>query len=289
VHGATVLLEGDNLFEAGKHARALAERDNLVFVHPYEDPLIIAGQGTIGLEMLEDRPDLEVIVVPVGGGGLISGIATAAKALKPGIKVFGVESANYPSMHQRLNNRPVECGGDTIAEGIAVKDVGNIAFSIIKNLVEEVLVVAEETIERGVVALIEIEKTVAEGAGAAALAALLEHPQRFAGKRVGLPVSGGNIDSRVLASVLMRGLVRDSRLVRLRITMPDVSGSLAKVAALIAEAGGNIVEVQHQRIFGTTSVRSPEVEFLVETRDLEHTGALIASLTSQRIKVLAAS
>jgi threonine dehydratase len=289
VHGATVLLEGDNLFEAGKHARALAERDNLVFVHPYEDPLIIAGQGTIGLEMLEDRPDLEVIVVPVGGGGLISGIATAAKALKPGIKVFGVESANYPSMHQRLNNRPVECGGDTIAEGIAVKDVGNIAFSIIKNLVEEVLVVAEETIERGVVALIEIEKTVAEGAGAAALAALLEHPQRFAGKRVGLPVSGGNIDSRVLASVLMRGLVRDSRLVRLRITMPDVSGSLAKVAALIAEAGGNIVEVQHQRIFGTTSVRSPEVEFLVETRDLEHTGALIASLTSQGIKVLAAS
>jgi threonine dehydratase len=289
VHGATVLLEGDNLFEAGKHARALAERDNLVFVHPYEDPLIIAGQGTIGLEMLADRPDLEVIVVPVGGGGLISGIATAAKALKPGIKVFGVESANYPSMHQRLNNRPVECGGDTIAEGIAVKDVGNIAFSIIKNLVEEVLVVAEETIERGVVALIEIEKTVAEGAGAAALAALLEHPQRFAGKRVGLPVSGGNIDSRVLASVLMRGLVRDSRLVRLRITMPDVSGSLAKVAALIAEAGGNIVEVQHQRIFGTTSVRSPEVEFLVETRDLEHTEALIASLTSQGIKVLAAS
>jgi threonine dehydratase len=289
VHGATVLLEGDNLFEAGKHARALAERDNLVFVHPYEDPLIIAGQGTIGLEMLEDEPELEMIVVPVGGGGLISGIATAVKQLKPSIKVFGVESANYPSMHQRLNNRPVECGGDTIAEGIAVKDVGNIAFSIIQKLVEEVLVVAEETIERGVVALIEIEKTVAEGAGAAALAALLEHPERFAGKRVGIPVSGGNIDSRVLASVLMRGLVRDSRLVRLRITMPDVSGSLAKVAALIAEAGGNIVEVQHQRIFGTTSVRSPEVEFLVETRDHEHTEALIASLTSQRIKVFAAS
>src|SRR5687767_6986641 len=273
VHGAVVVLEGENLFEAGKHARTLAARDNLVFVHPYEDPLIIAGQGTVGLEMLEAIPDLDILVVPVGGGGLISGIATAAKALKREIKVYGAETQNYPSMHQRLNNLPVECGGDTIAEGIAVKDVGNIAFAIIQKLVEEVLVVKEETIERAVVALIEIEKTVAEGAGAAALAALLEKRSLFEGKRVGLPISGGNIDSRVRASVLMRGLVRDARLVRLRVTMPDVSGSLAKVAALIAEAGGNIVEVQHQRIFGTASVRSPEVEFLVETRDRGHTEA----------------
>ncbi len=284
VHGATVVLEGDNLFEAGKHARALAARDNRVFVHPYEDPLIIAGQGTIGVEMLQAVPDLEVIVVPVGGGGLISGIATAARALKPGIRVFGVETRNYPSMYQRLNNLPVECGGDTIAEGIAVKDVGSIAFGIIKQLVEEVLVVEEETIERAVVALIEIEKTVAEGAGAAGLAALLQHPARFAGKRVGIPISGGNIDSRVLASVLMRGLVRDGRLVRLRVTMPDVSGSLAKVAALIAEAGGNIVEVQHQRIFGTSSVRSPEVEFLIETRDRAHTDALLRALETSGVK-----
>jgi threonine dehydratase len=289
VHGAKVVLEGDNLFEAGKHARTLAARDNLVFVHPYEDPLIIAGQGSVGLEMLEAVPDLDMIVVPVGGGGLISGIAIAAKGLNEKIEILGAESANYPSMHQRLKGLPVECGGDTIAEGIAVKDVGNIAFSVIRKLVSDVLVVKEETIEKAVVALIEIEKTVAEGAGGAGLAALLEHPARFAGKRVGLPVSGGNIDSRVLASVLMRGLVRDGRLVRLRVTMPDISGSLAKVAALIGEAGGNIVEVQHQRIFGTTSVRSPEVEFLVETRDLEHTEALIASLTSQGIKVLAAS
>ncbi|HEX6267165.1 MAG TPA: threonine ammonia-lyase, partial [Burkholderiales bacterium] len=206
VHGATVVLEGENLFEAGKHARALAARDNLVFVHPYEDPLIIAGQGTVGLEMLAAAPELDVLVVPVGGGGLISGIATAAKALKPGVRVFGVETRNYPSMHQRLNNLPVECGGDTIAEGIAVKDVGTTALEIIRRLVEDVLVVEEETIERAVVALIEIEKTVAEGAGAAGLAALLEHPGRFAGKRVGILVSGGNIDSRVLASVLMRGL-----------------------------------------------------------------------------------
>jgi threonine dehydratase len=284
VHGAKVVLEGENLFEAGKHARALAARDNLVFVHPYEDPLIIAGQGTVGLEMLEAVPDLDILVVPVGGGGLISGMATAAKALKSSITIYGVETQNYPSMHQRLRNLPVECGGDTIAEGIAVKDVGNMAFAILRELVEEVLVVKEETIERAVVALIEIEKTVAEGAGAAALAALLEQPQRFAGKRVGLPISGGNIDSRVLASVLMRGLVRDSRLVRLRVTMPDISGSLAKVASLIAEAGGNIVEVQHQRVFGTASVKSTEIEFLLETRDREHSELLVESLEAKGLR-----
>ena len=235
--------------------------------------------------MLEAVPDLEVLVVPVGGGGLISGIATAAKALRSSIEVYGVESKNYPSMHQRLNGLPVECGGDTIAEGIAVKDVGDTALRIIRALVKEVLVVKEETIERAVAALIEIEKTVAEGAGAAALAALLEHPARFAGRRVGLPISGGNIDSRVLASVLMRGLVRDARLVRLRVTMPDVSGSLATVAALIAEAGGNIVEVQHQRVFGTASVKSTEIEFLIETRDREHTDSLIALLERNGLRV----
>ncbi|HYI87367.1 MAG TPA: threonine ammonia-lyase [Burkholderiales bacterium] len=287
IHGATVVLEGDNLFEAGKHARGLAARDNLVFVHPYEDALIIAGQGTVALEMLEAVPDLEMLVVPVGGGGLISGMAIAARSLNSKIEIYGVESKNYPSMHQRLNNLPVECGGDTIAEGIAVKDVGNIAFGIIRQLVKEVLVVKEETIERAVVALIEIEKTVAEGAGGAALAALLEHAALFAGKRVGLPISGGNIDSRVLASVLMRGLVRDARLVRLRVTMPDISGSLAKVAGLIADGGGNIVEVQHQRVFSTASAKSTEIEFLIETRDREHTEALIARLESNGVRVSA--
>jgi threonine dehydratase len=284
VHGAKVVLEGENLVEAGKHAHALAERDNLVFVHPYEDPLVIAGQGTVGLEMLEAVPDLDVLVVPVGGGGLISGMAIAAKALRKGISIFGVETQNYPSMYQRLHNLPVECGGDTIAEGIAVKDVGDTALKIIRSLVEDVLVVKEETIERAVAALIEIEKTVAEGAGAAALAALLESPGRFAGKRVGLPITGGNIDSRVLASVLMRSLVRDARLVRLRVTMPDISGSLARVAGLIAEADGNIVEVQHQRVFGTASVKSTEIEFLIETRDRAHTEALVRSLETSGLK-----
>ncbi len=284
VHGAEVVLEGANLFEAGRHARELAARDNLVFVHPYEDPLVIAGQGTVGFEMLEAVPDLDVLVVPVGGGGLISGMAIAAKALRKDISVFGVETQNYPSMYQRLHDLPVECGGDTIAEGIAVKDVGDTAFAIIKALVEEVLVVKEETIERAVAALIEIEKTVAEGAGAAALAALLESPGRFAGKRVGLPITGGNIDSRVLASVLMRSLVRDARLVRLRVTMPDISGSLARVAGLIAGADGNIVEVQHQRVFGTASVKSTEIEFLIETRDRAHTEALVQALEANGLK-----
>jgi threonine dehydratase len=287
VHGAKVVLEGEGLFEAGKHARELAARDDLVFVHPYEDPLIIAGQGTAALEMLETVPDLDMLVVPVGGGGLISGMATAAKAVRNDILVYCAESQNYPSMHQRLAGQPVVCGGDTIAEGIAVKDVGNIAFGIIQKLVEKVLVVKEETIERAVVALIEIEKTVAEGAGAAALAALLEHGSIFSKRRVGIPISGGNIDSRVLASVLMRGLVRDSRLVRLRVTMPDISGSLARVAALIAAAGGNVVDVQHQRVFGTFSVKSTEIEFLIETRDREHTNAIIGALEKDGVKVSA--
>jgi len=285
VHGAEVVLEGNSLAEAGEHARARAGRDDLVFVHPYEDEHVVAGQGTVGLEMLEQVPELDVLVVPVGGGGLISGIALAAKSLRPGIRIYGVESKTYPSMHQRLAGQPIRVGGDTIAEGIAVKDVGDIAFDIIRREVEQVLVVEEETIERAVVALIEIEKTVAEGAGAAALAALLEHPRPFAGKRVGLVVSGGNIDTRVLASVLMRGLVRDQRLVRLRVTVRDVSGSLARVAAVIAEAGGNIVEVQHQRIFSTASARATEIEFLIETRDREHTEALVHALRGAGVNV----
>jgi threonine dehydratase len=271
VLGAQVILQGDTLADAAQHARVLEAREGLAFIHPYDDPAIIAGQGTVALEMLEQAPELEVLVVPVGGGGLISGMAVAAQALKPGIEVLGVESRTWCAMYQRLNGLPVAVGGDTIAEGLAVRDVGELPFSLVKAFVKEILLVNEETIERAIVALIEIEKTVAEGAGAAGLAALLEHPQRFAGRRVGIPICGGNIDSRTLAGVLMRGLARDGKLVRLRVVMPDVAGSLAKVTAMIGDAGGNIVEVQHQRVFGTASVKSPEVEFVVETRGREHT------------------
>jgi threonine dehydratase len=281
VHGAEVVLEGGTLAEASQHARERAAREGLAFIHPYDDPWIVAGQGTVALEMLEEQPALDALVVPVGGGGLLAGMASAARALRPAIEILGVESRQWCAMHQRLAGRPVEVGGDTIAEGIAVRDVGELPFSILKSLSLEVLLVEEETIERAIVALIEIEKTVAEGAGAAGLAALIEHPARFAGRRVGIPVTGGNIDSRVLSAVLMRGLVRDGRLVRLRVTMPDVAGSLAKVAALIGEAGGNIVEVQHQRVFGTASVRTPEVEFVIETRDREHARALLEALLAQ--------
>ncbi len=286
VHGAEVVLEGDTLSEAGAHARELAAREGFTFIHPYDDPAVVNGQGTVGLEMLEDVPALDVIVVPVGGGGLASGIAVAAKALRPGIQVYGVESRLWSAMHQRLAGAPVAVGGDTIAEGIAVRDVSELTLELCRRLLDEVLLVDEETIERAIVALIEIEKTVAEGAGAAGLAALLEHPARFAGRRVGIPLCGGNIDSRVLSAVLMRGLVRDGRLVRLRVLMPDLSGSLAKVAALIGEAGGNIVDVQHQRVFGTASVKTPEVEFVIETRDREHTRAIVAHLAQHGARAL---
>ena len=285
VHGAEVVLEGDTLAEAARCVAERAARDELVFIHPYDDPAVIAGQGTIALEMLADAPQLEALVVPIGGGGLVSGIATAAKALKPAIEVYGVESKTYCAMYQRLNGLPIEVGGDTIAEGIAVRDVGELPLAIVRALVKEVLLVEEAAIEQAVVALIEIEKTVAEGAGAAGLAALLAYPERFAGRTVGVPLSGGNIDTRVLAAVLMRGLVRDGRLARLRVSMPDVSGSLARVAQMLGEAGGNIVEVQHQRLFGTASVRTPEVEFLIETRDRAHTEAIIGALAARGVRV----
>jgi threonine dehydratase len=285
VLGAEMCIEGVSLAEAAAFAQELAAREGLVLVHPYDDADVVAGQGTVGLEMLEDRPDLDCLVVPIGGGGLIAGVATAALALRPGIEVYGVESRSWAAMHQRLNGLPVSVGGDTIAEGLAVRDVGELPLAIAREKVREVLLVEEETIERAVVALIEIEKTVAEGAGAAGLAALLEYPERFRGRRVGIPLCGGNIDSRVLSAVLMRGLVRDGRLVRLLVTMTDISGSLAKVATLIGDAGGNIVEVQHQRVFGTASVKRPEVEFVIECRDREHARALLAALQAQAVQV----
>ena len=284
VHGAEVVIEGDTLADASLHAHKLAERDGLTFIHPYDDPLVVAGQGTVALEMLEQQPALDALVVPVGGGGLISGMAIAAKALQPRIEVIGVESTLWCAMHQRLAGLPVAVGGDTIAEGLAVRDVGELTLRIARELVDEILLVEEETIEQAIVQLVEIEKTVAEGAGAAGLAALLQHPARFAGRRVGIPICGGNIDARLLADVLMRGLVRDGRMVRLLVTMPDIAGALAKVAAMIGDGGGNIVEVQHQRVFGTTSAKAPDVEFVVETRDRQHTAALLSLLESRGVR-----
>jgi threonine dehydratase len=277
-HGATVVLHGDTLSEAATEAHRLADEQKLVFVHPYDDPRIIAGQGTIALEMLEDAAELDTIVAPVGGGGMIAGCAVAARGLKPAIKVIGVETLGYSAMRQLLANEPVQAGGDTIAEGIAVRDIGTLPLDLCRMLLDRVVSVDEVEIEDAIALLLEVEKTVAEGAGAASLAALLAHPALFAGRKVGLVLSGGNIDTRLLASVLMRGLVRDGRIVRLRLRITDAPGQLAKVATIIGKAGGNIVEVQHGRLFGGVVAKAADLDVTVETRDRAHIGELVAGL-----------
>ena len=287
-HGARVVLKGDTLSEAAAEAHRLADAEKLVFVHPYDDPRIIAGQGTIALEMIEDAPEIDTLVVPVGGGGMIAGCAVVARGLKPDVKVIGVESAGYSAMRQLLAGEQVTVGGDTIAEGIAVRDIGTAPLAIARALVDRVVAVDEVAIERAIALFLEVEKTVAEGAGAAGLAALLAHPQDFTGRKVGLVLCGGNIDTRLLASVLLRGLVRDGRIVRLRLMIGDLPGQLARVAGLIGEAGGNIVEVQHQRLFGSVVAKATELDVTVETRDRDHARELVRALQAAgfRVRVL---
>jgi len=276
--GAEVVVHGADLSEAQDHANRLMGERSLVFVHPYDDPAIIAGQGTVGLEMLEADPALDALLVPVGGGGLISGVAIAAKALKPGIAVFGAEAALYPAMSQVLRGEEPRAGGVTIAEGIAVKRPGEITRAIVKALVEDVLLVNEDALENAVLLMLEVEKSIAEGAGAAGLAALLAHRKRFAGKRVGVVISGGNIDARLLSAILMRGLVRTGRLVRIRVDISDQPGLLGRVANLIGEAGGNIVEVYHQRVFHDVPLKMAELDVVIETRDARHVDAILSAL-----------
>ena len=283
-HGARVILLGNTLAEAGTEAHRLAEAEKLVFVHPYDDPRIIAGQGTIALEMLQDAPQLDTLVVPVGGGGMIAGCAVAARGLKPDLKMIGVESAGYSAMRQLLAGEAVTAGGDTIAEGIAVRDIGKTPLAIARALLDRVVSVDEIAIERAIALFIEVEKTVTEGAGATGLAALLAHPELFAGRKVGLVLSGGNIDTRLLASVLLRGLVRDGRIVRLRLMIGDAPGQLARVTTVIGKLGGNIVEVQHQRLFGVVA-KATELDVTVETRDRNHFKELISGLETEGFTV----
>jgi threonine dehydratase len=283
--GAKVVLRGDGVAEAAAHALELAAAHGYTFIHPYDDPRIIAGQGTVAMEMLFEQPRLEALVVPIGGGGLIAGCAIAAKALKPEIKIYGVEAALYPSMRRAIHGEPPAEGGPTIAEGIAVKEPGKVTRPVVERLVEDILLVDEAALERGVQLLIEIEKTVAEGAGAAALAAVLAYPNLFAGRRVGLIVSGGNIDSRLLAQVLMRGMARDGRIARLRVEITDAPGTLAKVAGCIAEAGGNIVEIYHQRMFSDVSVKRADLDAVIETRDTAHLKEIIGRLQAAGLSV----
>ncbi|MCI0430611.1 MAG: threonine ammonia-lyase [Rhodospirillales bacterium] len=279
--GARVVVEGDGFDTAGVFAREMAAREGLVFVHPYDDDRIIAGQGTIGLEMLTDDADLDCLVVPIGGGGLIAGIATAVKALKPSIEVLGVEAKLYPSMYNAVRGLdPVSGGGTTIAEGIAVKRPGERTKPIVEALVSDILLVGEDTLERAVMQLIEVQKLVAEGAGAAGVAALMAYRERFAGRRVGTVICGGNIDSRMLAYILMRGLVRDGRMVRLRIEITDQPGALARLAGVIGKAGGNIIEIYHQRMFHDVPVKKADIDAVIETRNAEHVREIVQGLNA---------
>jgi threonine dehydratase len=276
--GAEVLLHGADFDEAAAHARALARERGLALVHPYDDLRVIAGQGTVALEMLEDAPELDAIVAPVGGGGLLAGCAVAAQETKPGIEMFGVEAARFPSMRQALRGEAIRCGPATLAEGIAVKEPGRLTLPIVRERAAEVLLVEEAAIEHAVLLLLEIEKTVVEGAGATPLAAVLEHRERFAGRRVGLVLSGGNIDLLPLASILERGLVRTKRLVRLRVAVRDVPGSLADLARLLADAHANIIQVEHHRAFTSLSLEKAEVELVLQTRGAEHAREIVSRL-----------
>lgn len=276
--GARVVLSGDTLDASAVAAMKIAEDEGLTLVHPYDDERIIAGQGTIGLELMAQRPGLEVLIVPIGGGGLISGIALAAKALKPSIEIYGVEAAFYPSMHQAINELPAHSGGHTLADGIAVKNPGRLTREIIKRCVSDILVVDEGAIESGIAALAEKQKMVAEGAGAAGIAALLSYPDRFIGRQVGVVICGGNIDNRILAGVLTRGLVRDGRMASLRIQITDRPGVLARIATIIGESGGNIIEVNHQRHFQNIPVRNAEIDALIETRNATHRKTVVERL-----------
>ena len=276
--GARVVMFGETLTDANPRAQQIAETDGLTLIHPYDDEAIVAGQGTVALEMLAAAPDLEVLLVPVGGGGLIAGCCVAAKAIQPGIEVVGVEAALYPSLYRALQGLAPQSGGATMADGIAVKTPGEIPLSILRSQLDDVVLVGETEIEQAICLYIEIEKTVAEGAGAATLAALLAHPQRFAGKRTGLVLSGGNIDSRMLAHVLNRGLVRSGRVVSLRVDITDVPGTLARVANLVGETGGNIIEVRHQRLFTDVPAKAAELDLMVETPDPESALEMLARL-----------
>jgi threonine dehydratase len=276
--GAKVILHGKMLAESQAEALRLAAERELVFVPPYDDARVIAGQGTIALEMLAAAPDLDCLVVPIGGGGLISGIAIAAKALKPEIEIVGVQVASYPTMWQALRGIAPTAGGETIAEGIAVKNVGTLTLQIIRALVDEVMLVEDWQIEQAVALFLSIEKTVAEGAGAAGLAAVLANPQRFAGKKVGLVLCGGNIDARLLAQVIMRQLVHEGRIVALQVSISDRPGALGRIATLVGEAGGNIIEAMHQRLFTTANIKAAELELTVECRSRQHASRVIALL-----------
>jgi threonine dehydratase len=277
-HGAEVVLEGESVAEAQIRAEIIARERGLTFVHPYDDPLVIAGQGTIALEMLEEAPDLDALVIPIGGGGLIAGNAVAARARKPAIEIVGAEAALYPSFWNALHgeNRPL--GGATLAEGIAVKNVGVLALPIVRELVSEIVLVDEAHLEQAVNAYLTLQKTMAEGAGAAGLAAMLVNPEKFRGRKVGLILCGGNIDARILASIMVRELEREDRIVSFRLTIPDQPGVLGQIATRLGQLGANILGVEHRRLFLDVPAKGAKLDVTVETRDRAHGAQIFNAL-----------
>ena len=284
-HGAEVVLHGDMFDDAFAHARELALEKGYVFVHPFDDPQIIAGAGTVALEMLEDAPDLDAIVVPIGGGGLMSGVSIASRALKPDIELIGVEAELYPSMKCAIQDCHLPLGGDTLAEGIAVKQPGELTSRILKDYANDVVLVPERDLERAVAMLVGIEKTVVEGAGAAGLAAMLAEPDRFRGKKVATILCGGNIDTHLLANVLVRDLVREGRIARLRVAVQDQPGALAAITRQVYEAGANVIEIRHSRIFNALPAKDTVIEVECEARDSQTIDDVVARLERAGFRV----
>jgi len=284
-YGAEVVLHGETIAEAQTRCEGLLAERKLILVHPFDDPAIIAGQGTIACEILEDVADLDALVIPVGGGGLIAGNAIAARAIKPDIQIFGAECALYPSMWNALHGENRGCGGPTLAEGIAVKHAGKLTLPIVRELVAELILVEEAHIERAVNAFLTLQKAMAEGAGAAGLAALLAKPERFRGKRVGIVLSGGNIDPRILASVMVRELEREHHIVSFRLTIPDRPGVLGHIATRLGELGANILEVGHHRLFLDVPAKGAKLDVTIETRDAAHAEEIVAALAGEGLKL----
>ena len=278
--GATVVLDGESVSDTQARAEAIAGAQNLVWVHPYDDPHVIAGQGTVALEMLEEVPDLDTLIVPIGGGGLIAGCAIAARARSPSIHVVGAESALYPSVWNAIRGERRPCGGATLAEGIAVKNVGKLTLPVIRKLVNDIVLVDEQLIERAVNAFLTLQKTMAEGAGAAGLAAMLARPDQFRGRKVGLILCGGNIDPRILASIMVRELERAERIVAFRLTIPDRPGILGQIATRLGEFGANILSVDHHRLFLDVPAKGAKLDVTMETRDAAHAAEIFQALAA---------
>jgi threonine dehydratase len=280
-HGAEVVLDGESVAEAQTRAQAIARERDLTFVHPYDDPRVIAGQGTIALEMLDDVPELDMLIIPIGGGGLIAGNAIAARGRKPTIEIVGAEGTLYPAFWNALSGETRPCGGPTLAEGIAVKNVGTLTLPIVRDLVSEIVLVDEECIERAVNAYLTLQKTMAEGAGAAGLAAMLAKPERFRGRNVGLILCGGNIDPRILSTIMVRELEREFRIASFRLAIPDRPGVLGTIATLLGELGANILEVDHRRLFLDVPAKGAKLDVTVETRGQPHSDEIFEVLTRE--------